>query len=193
MAKYLLALSLAFALLLAGCAGVLANNGNDAAGTGNNSVSVGNNTAGTNNLSTGAGNVTGNASAYPSGKGKVLVRVQDVVEGCGIEPPDGNTSACGVHSVSPHIGKVEVAVIDVTGIDVSSADARELAPKSSKLGMLDTDSNGELSFDLPTGVYYYLISTGNQGTFDGPIKLEAGKIVQVGVNFTIYVPGTRPY
>ena len=162
MAKYLLALSIAFALLLAGCAGIAGNPYNGGSGKGGHN-------------------------------GTALVTFQDVVSGCGIQPPDGNYSACGVHSSAPYVGKVEVSAIDVTGLDLATASPQELEAKTSNLGELSTNSKGELSISLPAGNYVFTFSAGNSGIMAGPIKIEAGKTTQVAADFVKQVPGTRPY
>ena len=160
MAKYLLALTIAFALLLAGCAGIAGNPYNGGSGKGGHN-------------------------------GTALVTVQDVVSGCGIEPPDGNYSACGVHSSTPYIGKVEVAAIDVTGLDLANVSPQELEARTSYLGELQTNSNGELSISLPPGDYAFTFSAGKSGIMAGPVKLEAGKTTQVAADFVKQVPGAR--
>jgi len=157
MAKYLLALSIAFALLLAGCAGI-----------------------------------AGNWAASPTGKGTVLVKVQDVVAGCGVQPPDNDTSACGVHSSAPYIGNVNVNATYVSGIDLAIATPKELEARALPLGTLTTNSNGEIRLELPAGDYLFKITKGNDGIESALTKIEAGKTTPVAADFVKQVPGARP-
>ena len=96
MAEYILALMLAISvLLLAGCAGPPLSDGNHEV-----------------NVSTIIKhNGTGNATALQNGT--ALVTVLSVVSGCGIAPPDGNYSACGVHSATPVTGKFNLSIYSI--------------------------------------------------------------------------------
>jgi|GEM_PF-7045217 len=167
MAKYLLALTIAFALLLAGCAGI-------------------------------AGNAYNGGSGKGGHNGTVLVLVQDVVSGCGIEPPDGNYSACGVHSSTPRMGKFNVSVYSLSSVSAGSTDiiAIYTAETTHTSGpvletIVETDSNGEFSLGLPPGDYGFMIYGARDGRASERFSVAAGKTTHVGVNFTISVPQAR--
>lgn len=174
MAKYILALSLALSLLLlSGCAGTVVNNGD------------GNNTG------------NGNGTAIPPGKGTALVKVQDVVSGCGIEPPDGNTSSCGVHSAAPRPGKFNVSVYSLSNVPAGGAEVISFytAETTRTAGpVLETavtaDSSGIFTLVLPPGDYGFMIFGEHDGLASERFTIASGKTTQVGINFIRQVPGT---
>ena len=169
MAKYLLALSIAFALLLAGCAGIAGNPYNGGSGKGSRQ------------------------------NGTALVTVQDVVSGCGIAPPDGNYSACGVHSSTPRAGKFNVSVYSLSFVSpnnsthVISVYTAESTRTSGPIleTIVETNSNGEFSLDLPPGDYGFMIYGARDGLASERFSVAAGKTTSVGINFTISVPQAR--
>ena len=167
MAKYILAASLAISLLLlSGCAGTVVNNGTD-------------------NGSNNTNNSTGNATLAQNGT--ALVTVLAVVSGCGIEPPDGNYSSCGVHSATPVPGKFNLSVYSIN-------------TKSMQPGMPDpvkasvqADANGVFSLGLLPGDYLLRLFDGRGNSIESSLfAILPGKTTPVSMNFTYQVPGTRP-
>ena len=171
MAKYILATFLAFALLLAGCAGTIVNNGNG------------------NNTGTNISNGTGNGTALPPGKGIAIVTVRSVVSGCGIQPPDGNMSSCGVHSATPIFG----GKFNLSIYSINTKTMQPGLPEPANT-TVETDANGQFSLDLLPGDYMLRLyeSRGN-GIESDLFSISAGKTTQVSMNFTYQVPGARPY
>ncbi|MFA5929874.1 MAG: hypothetical protein WC861_03240 [Candidatus Micrarchaeia archaeon] len=175
-----LLLPLSLLLLLSGCAGTAANNGNNANATAN-----------------GTGNGAINTTAVQ--KGTALVTVLDVVSGCGVEPPDGNYSSCGVHYATPRAGKFNVSVFSLSNVPLGSAEVISVytAETTRTTGpVLETgvnaNSSGEFTLDLQPGDYGFMIYGAHDGRASERFTIASGKTTQVGINFTIGVPGTRP-
>ncbi|MFA6214076.1 MAG: hypothetical protein WC717_02245 [Candidatus Micrarchaeia archaeon] len=162
-------------LLLAGCAGTAAENGNAISGIGNN-ASIGNSTL--------------------PGMGKAVVKVQEVVFGCGTEPPGGDTSACGARDAEPSIGEFNISVYSLSSVPQGGSEVISIytAETTNTAGpvleaRVATDSNGEFSLDIAPGDYGFMIYGRLGGRASERFTISSGKITQVGVNYTIGVPG----
>jgi len=173
MEKFILALSISFALLLAGCT---APSGDVSIPPSNNSIST----------------VYNGFSDLAGEKGTVLVTAMDVVAGCGVQPPDGDTSSCGVHSSAPHAGQVAVTPTSLAGIDFANATSEQLSARALPPALFIADAKGMFSFSLPEGDYLLTFSAGGSGVIHGPIKVQAGQTISLPISFTKQVPGTRP-
>ena len=170
-------------LLLAGCAGTTADNGNGnqignitVNNAGNNGINAGN------NINRGT-STAANQTAYLPGNGKAQVSVQDVTSGCGIEPPDGNYSECGAHSAKPHPGMLNASVYLVaSGILSEPANF-----------IVEADANGEFSLDMLPGNYMLELrnSEGN-GIQSVQFTISEGKTTEVDMDFTYGVPQSKP-
>jgi hypothetical protein len=131
-------------------------------------------------------------STLGAAKGRAIVKVLEVVSGCGIEPPDGDLSGCGVHSATPYLGQISVSAINISGISLSDATEQELSSRTVVLGTMQPNASGEFEIELPAGQYMLALMGGNTGINIGPITMENGKTTNVIANFTMQVPGTRP-
>jgi hypothetical protein len=170
-AKHILALSLVVSLLLlAGCTGTLANNGNGGNGDGNNT-----------------GNSTNSGNATVAQNGTALVAVLAVVSGCGIQPPDGDTSSCGVHSATPIQAKFNLSIYS---INTKTMQPGLPAPVKASV---QADANGEFSLALLPGDYLLELYDSRGNGESAQFAILPGKTTRVSVNFTVQVPGSRPY
>lgn len=155
MSKYLIMLALPL-LLLSGCAGTaLADDGK------------------------------GNVTAALPGNGTALVKVQIVVSGCGIEPPDGDSSRCGVHSITPKAGKFNATAYPLSSISPSGNAVTGQVFKAS----VEANASGEFLLDLPPGSYYsIMINDGYDSGSSRNFTISSGKATDVGIIFHLYLP-----
>ena len=169
MAKFILALALAMPiLLLAGCAGPPLSYGNHDV-----------------NVSTIIKhNGTGNATVVQNGT--ALVTVLSVVSGCGIQPPDGNLSSCGVHSATPFPGKFNLSIYSINTKTMQPG-----LPEPIRTSV-QADANGEFSLYLQPGDYMLgLYDSKGNGIESNLFALYPGKTARVSMNFTYQVPASR--
>ena len=131
-----------------------------------------------------------------------LTIVQDVLAGGGIEPPNGNYSACGVHLVMPHVGRFNVSVYSLSNVSRvnSSYSISIYTPETTNTAGLvlessvGSNSKGEFLLDLPSGDYGFMLTyrrlepPGSTTSASERFTIVSGATTRVGFNVSIIVP-----